>query len=477
MPFAHLNALATTATPWFVSEWKAIVAMAAIAGIVLWIWKRTGSSHVLNAILWRRFIKQRTDGPPWLSGFLDERDHLMSLRAQAGLTNAPTLAAGERVVAWTREHDLDMDRVAEVRSLIDYDRPGLKEGSKPSLSAIRTMELFSGLLFLVAITVATLGAITPSAIKVVQSQVWYAVQPDHVKRMFHAGPGRAPVFRKTQCADQAMIATRTAYPAHDIAVLCNLMGDEDGVQAIDDARRGQWVLAAAATLWLLGLGGKLRRQFRRDKVALAMHERLEQRTAQRAIAEHSEPRPHADGRALESTPVADTQPAPAREPTRQSEQEASAPKTMTEIQYLWDHWKFNADQRIKAFNFFVVFSVFANGGLFTAVDKGAHPVVLAVIGTFITLLASIFWMIDSRSRALIRLSEPGIKRFEESLWHHSRLFHRDQTNADRLARYSNSFRVLFVAQLVLGISVVSYAIARGFGLAQSWLPALTMGNQ
>lgn len=37
------------------------------------------------------------------------------------------------------------------------------------------------------------------------------------------------------------------------------------------------------------------------------------------------------------------------------------------IQYPWDHWKFNADQRIKAFNFFVVFSVFADGGVFTAI--------------------------------------------------------------------------------------------------------------
>lgn len=35
---------------------------------------------------------------------------------------------------------------------------------------------------------------------------------------------------------------------------------------------------------------------------------------------------------------------------------------MIEIQYVWEHWKFNADQRIKAFNFFVVFAIFADGG-------------------------------------------------------------------------------------------------------------------
>lgn len=32
---------------------------------------------------------------------------------------------------------------------------------------------------------------------------------------------------------------------------------------------------------------------------------------------------------------------------------------MDEWQYLWDHFKFNAEQRLKGFNFFVLLSIFA----------------------------------------------------------------------------------------------------------------------
>ena len=35
-----------------------------------------------------------------------------------------------------------------------------------------------------------------------------------------------------------------------------------------------------------------------------------------------------------------------------------------EKDYLWAHFVFNAEQRLKAFNFFAIFSVFANGGVF-----------------------------------------------------------------------------------------------------------------
>ena len=54
-----------------------------------------------------------------------------------------------------------------------------------------------------------------------------------------------------------------------------------------------------------------------------------------------------------------------------------------ERSYLWQHFVFNAEQRLKAFNFFVVFSVFANGGVFAAADRSSHGVVFLLIGGFI----------------------------------------------------------------------------------------------
>jgi hypothetical protein len=131
---------------------------------------------------------------------------------------------------------------------------------------------------------------------------------------------------------------------------------------------------------------------------------------------------------------------------------------MIEIQYVWEHWKFNADQRIKAFNFFVVFAIFADGGVFAAIERGAHPIVLAAIGFLVVALAAAFWVIDVRSERLIRLSEPGLLAFEQTLTKVSRIFHVDQAKRKSLIRYKHSFRALFLIQLLFGASVLVVAV-------------------
>lgn len=129
-----------------------------------------------------------------------------------------------------------------------------------------------------------------------------------------------------------------------------------------------------------------------------------------------------------------------------------------EKDYLWDHFKFNADQRLKAFNFFVVLAVFADGGVFAAADKKMHATVFVLIGGFIILLAIVFWLIDARSKWLLGLSVPGLKVYESQFPAHSRLFEIDATSGPTFARYTVAFRILFIAQLVFGAATVIYAL-------------------
>jgi hypothetical protein len=131
-----------------------------------------------------------------------------------------------------------------------------------------------------------------------------------------------------------------------------------------------------------------------------------------------------------------------------------------EKDYLWTHFEFNAEQRLKAFNFFVVFSVFANGGVFTALDKDAHPFVLILIGGFVCLLAVVFFIIDLRSQALLRLSGPGLKEYEKQFPEHSRLFALDARPSKKIVRYTVAFRILFLTQLVFGLGVIAYGVWR-----------------
>lgn len=133
---------------------------------------------------------------------------------------------------------------------------------------------------------------------------------------------------------------------------------------------------------------------------------------------------------------------------------------LTEENYLWEHWKFNADQRIRAFNFYVVFAIFGNGITFSAFDKQAHPALLVLLGGFICLLAVVFAIVDSRSRHLLRLSKAGLKAWEQKLPLGSRPFMLDELHRHRWLRYTVAFNLLFGAQLLFGAGVVVLGLAR-----------------
>jgi hypothetical protein len=131
-----------------------------------------------------------------------------------------------------------------------------------------------------------------------------------------------------------------------------------------------------------------------------------------------------------------------------------------EKDYLWEHFEFNAEQRLKAFNFFVVLSVFAGGGVFAAIEKAMHPSVLVLIGLFIVALAFVFWIIDLRSQSLLQLAVPGLKSYETAFPAHSRLFALDAERRGGFIRYTVAFRILFGLQLLFGLGVAVFGVVR-----------------
>jgi hypothetical protein len=126
---------------------------------------------------------------------------------------------------------------------------------------------------------------------------------------------------------------------------------------------------------------------------------------------------------------------------------------MQEISFLWEHFKIHADQRIKAFNFFIVLSIFADSGSITALAKESHNLILILLGLFIILLSCIFWVLDSRSHSLVRLSYKGIIKYEKSLPICSRLFTKDSKRKKGIFRYTFAFSALFIIQILFGLLV------------------------
>lgn len=131
---------------------------------------------------------------------------------------------------------------------------------------------------------------------------------------------------------------------------------------------------------------------------------------------------------------------------------------MNKQQYLCEHYRFNAEQRLKGFNFFVVLSMFAEGGIFTAVEKEFHPLSLALLGGFVVILCAVFWLVDARSRELLSLSVPGLKQLEKDFPESSRLFTRDSERRGSLVRYTFAIRLLLIGQFVFGVGVAAYGL-------------------
>ncbi|SHF75438.1 hypothetical protein SAMN04487965_2620 [Microbulbifer donghaiensis] len=131
---------------------------------------------------------------------------------------------------------------------------------------------------------------------------------------------------------------------------------------------------------------------------------------------------------------------------------------MNEHQYLCEHYRFNAEQRLKGFNFFVVLSMFAEGGIFTAVEKGFHPLILALLGGFVVILCAVFWLVDARSRQLLSLAVPGLKLLEQQLPEKSRIFSRDSEKRGSVVRYTFAIRALLIGQFIFGVGVACYGL-------------------
>lgn len=131
---------------------------------------------------------------------------------------------------------------------------------------------------------------------------------------------------------------------------------------------------------------------------------------------------------------------------------------MNERQYLTEHYRFNAEQRLKGFNFFVVLSMFAEGGIFTAVEKSFHPLSLALLGGFVVILSAVFWLVDARSRELLSLSVPGLKQLERDFPESCRLFTRDAERKGSIVRYTFAIRTLLIGQFIFGAGVACYGL-------------------
>ncbi|GGJ93581.1 hypothetical protein [Pseudomonas matsuisoli] len=126
--------------------------------------------------------------------------------------------------------------------------------------------------------------------------------------------------------------------------------------------------------------------------------------------------------------------------------------------FVWAHFKLNAEQRLRGFNFFVVLAIFADGGVLAALERGFSPGLLILLGAFTVLLALVFWLVDARSRQLLQLTIKALREIEAEFPASYQLFANDAKGQHPIISYTFAIRALLLAQMGFGLGVVIYGL-------------------
>lgn len=126
---------------------------------------------------------------------------------------------------------------------------------------------------------------------------------------------------------------------------------------------------------------------------------------------------------------------------------------MTYKDFMWEHFKFNAEQRLKAFNYFVLLSIFANGGVISGLNTGVRPLIMVLLGGLLCVLSVVFWIADNRSKALLALSINALRSIEVEFPPLCQIFRLDLERHSKTIRYSTAIAILLFAQFFFGLVI------------------------
>jgi hypothetical protein len=133
------------------------------------------------------------------------------------------------------------------------------------------------------------------------------------------------------------------------------------------------------------------------------------------------------------------------------------------FEHAWRYFQLHAAQRIAVFNFFFILSGAIAAGIGASLQASQKLAAAGIVlGGLLVLASFIFWKLDQRVSALIKLSEKALAEFEHSLpITCARIFQlNDAATSSRnrplkhfireIWTYGESFRVIFGVMAVAG---------------------------
>jgi hypothetical protein len=141
--------------------------------------------------------------------------------------------------------------------------------------------------------------------------------------------------------------------------------------------------------------------------------------------------------------------------------------------YAWGYFVQHAEQRLKTFNFYVLFCTVIIGAFATLTSKNGSHTTYCVLPLLLPIFSFVFYKLDERTKMLIRNSEQALKYLDTlSLKDHPdaecvlSLIKIDENQTDNLPAYplfnggyfsySRVFRWVFYLMSIIGILGVIY---------------------
>jgi hypothetical protein len=83
--------------------------------------------------------------------------------------------------------------------------------------------------------------------------------------------------------------------------------------------------------------------------------------------------------------------------------------------YAWKYFALHADQRLRAFNFYLVIVAVILGGLLAYLKDARTPAYVCQVGLLLAVFSYIFWKMDLRSQEFIKHAEDVLKAIEKDI--------------------------------------------------------------
>src|SRR5438270_10748833 len=79
----------------------------------------------------------------------------------------------------------------------------------------------------------------------------------------------------------------------------------------------------------------------------------------------------------------------------------------------WKYFSLHADQRLKAFNFYLILCTVVAGGILAVMKDIKDPRIVIPLSLLLPFLSFVFWKLDTRNRQLIDHGQNALMFFED----------------------------------------------------------------